>query len=216
MARGSHIFNIGEAAAFLGAHEQTVRKLARRAGIPAFKVGKDWRFHREALVRWSEEQQRGRGPCSALVVDDDERICRAICRMLERFGCRARQTTSAKEGLELVHAEPPDLILLDLKMPDMSGPQFLAELRKTHPQLPVVIVTGYPDSELMKEAAQYAPLMLLAKPVEAALLERTVRTVIGEKLPRATPAELEAAPFTAASDGGIHERRPERPRAARP
>jgi excisionase family DNA binding protein len=216
MARGSHIFNIGEAAAFLGAHEQTVRKLARRAGIPAFKVGKDWRFHREALVRWSEEQQRGRTPCSVLVVDDEERVCRAMCRTLARMGCRARHTTSARAGLQLVEQAPPELILLDLRMPDMNGPQFLAELRKTHPELPVVIVTGYPDSALMKEAAQHAPIMLLAKPVEPALLERTVRTVIGEKLPRVTPAELEAAPVIAASDGGIHARKPRRPRAARP
>jgi len=67
-------------------------------------------------------------------------------------------------------------------MPGMNGPQFLEELRKTHPSLPVVIVTGYPDSELMQQATQYAPLMLLAKPIDSELLERTVRTAVGDKL----------------------------------
>lgn len=52
----------------------------------------------------------------------------------------------------------------------------------THPELSVVIVTGYPDSELMKRVMQYAPLMLVAKPVEPELLERTVRTAVGEKM----------------------------------
>lgn len=177
----SDIFGIREAAAFLGAHEQTIRRLARRNAIPCFKVGRDWRFRKEALVRWSEEQKPGGGRCSVLVIDDEEKICWMMCGMLERFGCRTRQATSGKDGLDLVRQEAPDLILLDLMMPDMNGPQFLEELRKTHPELPVVIVTGYPESELMKQATQYAPVMLLSKPVETQLLERTVRTAVGAK-----------------------------------
>jgi len=89
-----------------------------------------------------------------LVIDDDEKICRATGRLLTRFGCRVRQATAGKEGLELVAQEAPDLILLDLVMPEMNGIQFLELLRENNPDLPVVIVTGYPDSELMKEAAQ--------------------------------------------------------------
>ena len=93
-------------------------------------------------------------------------------------------------GLELVAKEVPDLILLDLVMPEMHGIQFLQLLREAHPELPVVIVTGYPDSELMKQASQYAPVMLLVKPVDAALLERTVRSVLGEKLVSVAGAEV--------------------------
>ena len=178
----TQVFGITEAAAFLGAHEQTVRRLARRGAIPSFKVGKDWRFRREALLRWSEEQQRGGGRCSVLVIDDEEKICRAMGRLLTRFGCRVQQATAGKEGLELVVQEAPDIILLDLVMPEMNGIQFLKLLREAHPELPVVIVTGYPDSELMQQASQYAPVMLLAKPIDAALLERTLRSVLGEKL----------------------------------
>jgi excisionase family DNA binding protein len=181
MVRDPDILNIGGAAAFLGAHEQTIRKLARRGGIPAFKVGRDWRFRKEAVLRWSEEQQPGGGRCSVLVIDDEETVCKTLVRIVKRFGCPARQALSGAKGLELVAQEVPDLILLDLMMPDMSGPQFLEELRKTHPALPVVIVTGYPDSDLMKQATLYAPVMLLSKPVEAELLERTVRSVVGGK-----------------------------------
>jgi excisionase family DNA binding protein len=181
VARDFDVFNIREAAASLGAHEQTVRKLARRGVIPAFKVGKDWRFRKEALLRWSEEQQPVGGRRSVLVVDDDAQVCRAMGRVLERFGCRVRQATRGMDGLELVRQETPDLILLDLVMPDITGLQFLEELRTTHADLPVVIVTGYPDSDLVVQTSQYAPVMMLAKPVEPELLERTVRVALGEK-----------------------------------
>src|SRR5512133_3899518 len=59
-----------EAAALLSAHVETVRRLARRGDIPSFKVGKDWRFKREALLRWSERQPVGKEP-TALMPEHD-------------------------------------------------------------------------------------------------------------------------------------------------
>jgi excisionase family DNA binding protein len=182
MARASDIFGIREAAVSLGVHEQTVRKLARRGAIPCFKVGRDWRFRREALLRWSEDQQPGGRRCSALVIDDEAPVCRLLAGMLEQLGCRARQATSGAMGLEMVAEQTPDLILLDLVMPAMNGVQFLEALRKTHVALPVVIVTGYPDGALIERAMQYAPVMLISKPIDQKLLERTVRMAVGEKL----------------------------------
>lgn len=178
------VLNVFDAAALLGVHIQTLRKLARKKEIPSFKVGRDWKFRKEALVRWADEQHRsgtaGRS-CSVLVIDDQEDVSHALTGMLARFGCPTREATGGAEGLAMIDHEVPDLILLDLVMPDMNGPQFLAKLRDVHPDLPVVVITQHPDSELMKEAARYAPVMLLVKPVEAPLLERTVRTVMGDK-----------------------------------
>ena len=70
----------------------------------------------------------------------------------------------------------------------MACSSFLG-LRQTHPALPVVIVTGYPDSDLMKQAMQYAPIMLLEKPVDVGILELTVRSVVGGKLASARQLE---------------------------
>ena len=180
MPRDPEVMNTQGTAIFLGVHVETVRRLARCGDLPSFKVGKDWRFRKESILRWSEQQQPGRGGrCSVLVIDDEEAICKALVRVVEQFGCRARQALTGARGLELVAQEAPDLILHDLAMPDMNGPQFLEELRKTHPALPVVIVTGYPDSELMQQAMQYAPVKVLPKPVDQVLLERTVRVALG-------------------------------------
>lgn len=183
---GSEILNAKQAAAFLGVHPQTIRKMARSGQIPCFKMGTDWRFRKEALVQWADAQHRADGDptngCSVLIIDDEEEICAALTRMVERLGCRARHATDGQVGLDLVARDTPDIILLDLKMPNMNGPQFLAKLRETHKEIPVAIVTGYPDGELMKQATQYAPLMLVDKPVEPELLERTIRTALGGKM----------------------------------
>jgi len=181
MVRHPEVLNIREAAVFLGVHEQTVRKLARRGALPCFKVGRDWRFRKEALVRWSEEQQPRARLNSVLVIDDDERVCRAMSRLLAPFAGRVRQATGGRRGLELVAEETPDLVLLDLVMPEMDGLEFLVALRQVHPGLPVILVTGHPDSDLMVQAMRYAPVMWLAKPVEAELLERTMRAVLGDR-----------------------------------
>lgn len=185
MERNAGALNIREAAAFLGVHEQTVRKLARSGKIPAFKVGRDWRFSGEALTAWASDQQLpgsdGVG-CSVLVVDDDELVCKFLERILTRLGCRVSCVTEGPAGLDLVRDNVPDLILLDLVMPDMNGPQFLEQLRKRHPTLPVVIVTGYPEGDLMQQAMDHAPISLLSKPVDHGLLENTVRTLVGKML----------------------------------
>ncbi len=173
------VLNASQAATLLGAHVETIRRLARRGEIPCFKVGKDWRFHRALLERWSQTHRPPRS-ATVLIVDDEPATRRVMSRVVERLGHRALVAGDARAGLELVEREAPALVLLDLRMPELSGPQFLKLLRATHPSLPVVIVTGYPDGELMQEAAQYAPLMLLAKPFLPEQLERTMGMVLGE------------------------------------
>ncbi|MFH1690016.1 MAG: response regulator [Candidatus Eisenbacteria bacterium] len=179
MASDDNVMNATQAAALLGVHVETVRRLARRGEIPSFKVGTDWRFSREILRRWFEEQRPRTTLGTVLVVDDDPAVLRLISRVVERLGYRAQGAIGGRGALELVSRSVPDLILLDMAMPGMNGADFLDELRPAHPDLPVVIVTGYPDSSLVHRAAQHAPVMLLTKPLDLAQLERTLRTVLG-------------------------------------
>jgi excisionase family DNA binding protein len=178
------VLTVEQAAEILGVHSETVRRLARAGELPATKVGRHWRFRRQALERWFHRQTVGAGR-RVLIVDDDAAMCAALTRMLAPLGVTTVEHTDAREALALALREPPALILLDLKMPTLSGPRFLAALRERHPELPVIIVTGYPDSELMQQAMAHAPLLLLAKPVEPALLQRSVRAVLGGRAERA-------------------------------
>ena len=136
MIRDPDTFTISGAAGFLGVHEQTLRKLARRDGIPSFKVGRDWRFRREALIRWADSQRAGRPSGRVLIVDDDELICRALARIVEGMGCTAVSVNDGRSGLQIASRDAPDLILLDLVMPGMNGPQFLEQLARRSRRCP--------------------------------------------------------------------------------
>ena len=82
MASDDAVLNARQAAAFLGVHIETVRRLARRREIPSFKVGTDWRFSKETLRRWFEKQGPRTRPGTVLVVDDDPPVLRSISRMV--------------------------------------------------------------------------------------------------------------------------------------
>jgi len=74
MAGDNEFLNVFEASALLGVHDQTLRKLARQKKVPAFKVGKEWRFRREALIRWADDQHleaSDEPTCSVVIIDDE-------------------------------------------------------------------------------------------------------------------------------------------------
>lgn len=164
MNRNDEMLNAQEAANFLGAHVETVRRLARKGEIPAFKLGKDWRFLRKALLQWIDTHQLRQQPPSLLVVEDEEISRRQLKTYIESNGFRALLASNGHEALMIAQKEHVDLVLLDLQMPVMNGPEFLRKLRKEDEDIPVIILTGFPDSELMTEAMRFGPFTLLAKP----------------------------------------------------
>ena len=172
------VLDARQAATYLGVHEETLRRLARERKVPAYKVGGGWRFNRSTLYHWAESQHTVHRQRNVLVVDDDPTVCDVIRRTLERAGYRVTTAASGREALQDLQRSVHDLVLLDLKMPEMDGPSTLRELRKTYGPLPVIIVTGYPESDLMAQALHYSPLMLLAKPLEPARILEAVRMAL--------------------------------------
>lgn len=179
MKPAGDVLNTTQAAEFLGAHVETVRRLARRGDIPSFKVGRDWRFMRQALSDWSAQYSRPDSDQPAVLVVDDEPLYRKMLeRMLELAGYRVLSVPGGADGLATVQSERVALVLLDLMMPGVNGPAFLRALRTGNQDLPVIVMTGYPDSSLMVEAMRYGPLMVLAKPIDRDMLLRSVRCVL--------------------------------------
>jgi excisionase family DNA binding protein len=180
MIQKSDVLNVQEAARLLGVHIETIRRLARTGGIPAFKVGRGWRIRVDSLLKWSDTQQVQRPQPSVLVVDDDKWVQTTFRRILEKQGCRFIEAAGGNEALDILDHEKVDAVFLDLMMPAMTGPEVLQELRKKNIEVPVTLITGYPDSDLVMEAGRYGPVTLLVKPVEKAQLLQALQRMLPE------------------------------------
>ena len=104
-------------------------------------------------------------PPRVLAVDDEQVVCESIRRVLSLEGYAVSTTTSAREGLDLVRKHEFDLILLDIKMPEVDGIEFLREARAISPEAEVLIVTGYATIETAVEAMKLGAFDYLEKPV---------------------------------------------------
>ena len=178
MKTDNQFLSVAEAAELLTLHEETVRKLAREKRLPAFKAGRSWRFSRRKLEEWAAQHSNARIPARILVVDDEESIRDVFRILLEDVGYTVVTASTGDGAIAALHRGLPDLVLLDLKLPGRSGVHVIREIRERDKALPVVIVTGYPDSDLMYEAMAYSPLVVLAKPVDPDTLLTTVRSAL--------------------------------------
>jgi two-component system, chemotaxis family, chemotaxis protein CheY len=82
-----------------------------------------------------------------LVIDDEEGIRSLLDAILNRKGYQVILAESGRKGLELFHREKPDVIVLDLKMPEMDGLTVLQEIRHSDSHQPVIVLTGVRTAE---------------------------------------------------------------------
>jgi signal transduction histidine kinase/CheY-like chemotaxis protein len=100
-----------------------------------------------------------------LLVDDDELIRAAVPAMLELFGHGVEVASGGRAALErLSEGVLPDLVILDLNMPDMGGAETLRRLRREHPALPVLIATGHLDTAMESLVEQDPFALSITKP----------------------------------------------------
>ena len=90
-----------------------------------------------------------------LLIDDDEIMSWALQHVMEEEGFEVTMTADGPQGLALAESTKPDIVLLDLGLPTMSGMEVLRELRRRHPALPIVIVTSYTAAEFEQEAESH-------------------------------------------------------------
>ncbi|MBI5909317.1 MAG: sigma-54-dependent Fis family transcriptional regulator [Betaproteobacteria bacterium] len=99
-----------------------------------------------------------------LVVDDEERICEAVKRALERSGYQVDIMLSALDALESVRERAPDMVICDIKMPDMDGMSLLERIKEHEPNIPVLMITGHASIESAVEAVRKGAQEYVPKP----------------------------------------------------
>lgn len=171
------LMTLDEVATYLRITRRTMYRLLKDEGIPAIKVRRQWRFDRSSIDDWLR-QNSNKITASILAVDDDKDICAFFEDALEGTGVLVTTTADPFKGLELVKTYDYDLVFIDLKMPGMDGAELFKQIRAVKPDLPVTIITGFPDSELMASALAQGPFGIIRKPFTTA----EVLTVINNYL----------------------------------
>jgi CheY-like chemotaxis protein/glycine cleavage system H lipoate-binding protein len=130
------------------------------------------------------------GP-TLLVVDDEEAICEGCNRIFSRQGFGVQKCNDANQGLNLAMRGDYAAILLDVKMPEMDGLQFLESLRREKPIVPVVLMTGYPSVPNAASAVRLGASDYVTKPFTPEEISGAVRRLLHASQ---NPAAVAAAP----------------------
>jgi len=101
-----------------------------------------------------------------LMIDDDEGLCRSIQLIMQTKGCLVRYAHTAEEGLAQILEATPEVIFLDLVLPDADGLEVLENLAKEHPGIPVVVISGRQDMAATITAMRHGAYDYLRKPFD--------------------------------------------------
>ena len=133
--------------------------------------------------RISSESKDEMSDCShaeILVVDDDALSRRVLAQLLTTAGYKCRVCKNGSEALEIVHAAPPSLLLLDFDMPGPNGAEVLRRLRSDHnpavAQIPAIMLTAHGSEESEVSCLQAGADDFVTKPVNAAVLRARIET----------------------------------------
>lgn len=111
-----------------------------------------------------------------LLVDDEEDYVRTMAERMEMRDVGSRVALSGEEALQMVEEDAPDVMVLDLRMPGINGMEVLERVKREHPQMQVIILTGHGSDKEEKEARRLGAFEYLQKPADTTELLTTVRS----------------------------------------
>jgi len=172
-----NLLTVKETAAYLRIPIPTIYYLVQRGKIPAIQIGGRWRIKKSSLDRDVLHQDK-QGQPTVLVVDDDPGLQDLFRTFLKKIGVGRVVVGTAKEAIKCLGKQKLDLMFLDLKLPDAPGDQVFKTAKQIDPDLNVIVVTGYPDSEVLDRILQVSPVTVLKKPVKVEQLNQAVKILV--------------------------------------
>ena len=118
------------------------------------------------------------GAPTVLIIDDEETLVRSLVYGLKKRNFEALSALTGKEGIALALEQAPDVVLLDLWLPDQTGLSVLEQLRAEFPEMPVIVITAHGDTRTAVDTMKMGAADFLIKPFEleevAHLIKRTI------------------------------------------
>ena len=136
-------------------------------------------------------------PIQVLLVDDEEGFLAPLCRRLRVRRFDVRVATSGQQALRLLREGPTDVVVLDVRMPGMDGIATIREIKKEHPLVEVILLTGHASLEASVEGMSLGAFDYLLKPVNIDELRFKIEDAYRSKVLQ----EQKIARLKAASEG---------------
>src|SRR3974390_1340829 len=169
-----NLLTVKETAEYLRIPLPTVYYLVQRGQIPAIQIGGRWRIKKSSLDRDILREEKQDQP-TVLVVDDDLGIQELFKTLLKKYGFSRVVVGTAKEAISSLRKQKFDLMFLDLQLPDAPGDQVYKTAKQIDPGLNIIVITGYPDSEMLNRILQISPVTVLKKPLKIDNLTHTMK-----------------------------------------
>ena len=115
-----------------------------------------------------------------LVIDDEQIVLDSIRRIISKEPYSLELTTKSRDGLELALNGTYDLVLTDIKMPDIGGMRILRDIKRNKPEMPVIILTGYATVQSAVDAMKLGASDYLEKPFTPDVLLKTIGKTISK------------------------------------
>lgn len=117
-----------------------------------------------------------------LIVDDDQVVSKTISKVLRRINAIPVHAKGGQEALKILKKDSFDLILLEIRLPDIDGITLLKDIKKRYPYIDLIIITGYPTIESTVECIKLGALDYLVKPFTLDKLKSTLLKVLSNGL----------------------------------
>ena len=127
-----------------------------------------------------------------LIIDDERPILLTLEALLGRHGYQPETAATASYGLRVLQNNPPAVVLLDLQLPDADGLQMLEQIKRDHPDLPAVMISGHGNIETAVAAIKRGAYDFLEKPFKSDRLIRVATQAIA-KSSTSNETKIEAA-----------------------
>jgi DNA-binding NtrC family response regulator len=119
-----------------------------------------------------------------LIVDDEERFRNTMSRLLQIEGFETKTAGSGSDALQELQTNQYDIVILDVRMPEMTGPQVLARIKKINSEIEVIIMTGYASVDTAKEIMSLGAYDYLLKPYDTNELLEKIEAAYDRKIAR--------------------------------
>jgi CheY-like chemotaxis protein/cytidylate kinase len=173
---GQVILSINKSVVRLNHYREQLKKAAEEVpGVTDATTRLGPRYRPSTVNPWSQIE----GPPKIMLVDDEKEFVHTLSERLRTRDIESSIAYDGEQALEMVREETPDVIVLDLMMPGIDGIETLRRLKRDHPQVEVIILTGHGSDREKQIAEELGAFAYLRKPVDIDSLARVMREAYG-------------------------------------